>query len=156
MTPKEQRESFILEIAKGRSSSEALVVAGYDPKSASARMALMYLQSDEGQDELARMRTQMSLVRAEAKGRTSEDVIKDLREVYGMAIGYGDLKSALRALELEGKHRGTFAEKIEITGKVDIVNTIIAARKRVSLANRDVEDLEPEEPKALTVDDDFG
>lgn len=156
MTPKEQRESFILEIAKGRSSSEALVVAGYDPKSASARMALMYLQSDEGQNELARMRTQMSLVRAEAKGRTSEDVIKDLREVYGMAIGSGDLKNALRALELEGKHRGTFAEKIEIAGKVDIVNTIIAARKRVSLANRDVEDLEPVEPKALTADDDFG
>ena len=59
-------------------------------------------------------------------------------------------------MELEGKHRGTFAEKIEITGKVDIVNTIIAARKRVSLANRDVEDLVPEEPKALTADDDFG
>lgn len=153
MTPKEQRDAFILEVAKGRSASEALVVAGYDPKSASARMAVMHLQSDEGQDELARMRMQLSLTRAEAKDRTSDDVIKDLREVYGMAIGTGDLKSALRALELEGKHRGTFADKIEITGKVDIVNTIIAARKRVSLANRDVEDAQVKEPLAL---EDFG
>lgn len=155
MTPKEQRDAFILEVAKGRAASEALVVAGYDPKSASARMAMMHLQSDEGQDELARKRMQLSLTRAEANGRTSEDIIKDLREVYSLAIGTGELGHALKALEMEGKHRGTFADKIEISGKVDIVSTIIAARKRVSLANRDVEDAQVVSGKPILIED-FG
>lgn len=153
MTPKEQQEQFIVEIAKGRTENEALVAAGYDVKSASAKMAVMFLRSEKGQDVLARVRTQLALSRVEARDRTSEDIVQDLREVYGMAIADGDLKSALRALELEGKHRGTFADKIEISGKVDLVNTILAARKRVSLMNRDVEDAHVVEPIAI---EDFG
>lgn len=109
---------------------------------------------EKWQDALSRLRIQQTLAQGDAKNRTSEDVIRDLREVYGLAVGAGDLKNALRALELEGKHRGTFADKIEISGKVDVVNTILAARKRVSLSSRDIiEDAQVVETPAI---EDFG
>lgn len=157
MTPNEQRTLFLTEVAKGRRLEEALLVAGYDLHSAQAHMARAYLESPEGQAELRELRENHDYDEADdadaGKKRTSDDVIRDLREVYKKAMRDNDLKAALRALELEGKHRGTFADKIEISGKIDIAGTILAARKRVSLKNRlgEVEDAVTVEPEPAQV-----
>lgn len=155
MTPKEQRDNLVQFIAEGLGRAEALVQAGYELSSAQARMALMYLDGPEGREAVEKARMIMERDRVLTKDRTSDDVVDDLRALYQMSLKSGDLKTALRALELEGKHRGTFTEKIEVTGKFDLVNTILAARKRTSLKNR-MADAEEAEVVTKELDYDFG
>lgn len=154
MTPKEQREYFLRRLAQGSTELEALKEAGYDPRVASAKLALSYAHSIEGRAEIERYRAEEP--EKPVGERTAEDVLIDLRNTFKAAQRDGDHKAALKAIEMEGKQLGMFASKVEVTGKVDLVNTIIAARKRVSLARRDVEDAVVVEPKAIPAEFDFG
>ena len=149
MTPAEQKKTLAEWIAKGASNDDALAHAGYDAGTAAARMALSWLDTPAGKAEVKRASVSVRLSEVESsanRDRTDEDIIADLRDIYRMAVEAGDLKAALRALELEGKHRGTFADKIELSGKVDLVGIIAAARRRVALAdNSDVVDAQATE-----------
>lgn len=135
MKPTEQRKVLVERIAAGATPDEALLAAEYTPGTAAARMALAYLESSEGTNAIKRAKITQNLGLTEQADRTDADIIGDLRMVFGMAVDSGDLKSAIKALELEGKHRGTFTDKVEISGKVDVVNVIAAARRRVALEN---------------------
>lgn len=150
MKPAEQRKILVERIASGDKPEDALRAAGYETGTAAARMALAFLETSEGTIAIKRARITQALGVAEQETRTDADIISDLRMVYGMAVDSGDFKAALRALELEGKHRGTFVDKVEVSGKVDIVNIIAAARKRVALENKpsDVIDVDAKEKTA--------
>ena len=54
--------------------------------------------------------------------RNEDDVLRDIQDVGKEAREKGDLKSCLRALELEGKHYCMFTEKVqnEISGTLDV------------------------------------
>lgn len=41
-------------------------------------------------------------------GRGPQDVLRDIHQVADSALSAGDLRTALRALELEGRHLGLF------------------------------------------------
>lgn len=143
----EQRRILVERIAAGDTLEAAMLAAEFTPGTAAARMAITYLESSEGAIALKRAKITQNLGIAEQADRTDADIISDLRMVFGMAVEVGNVGAAIKALELEGKHRGTFTDKVEISGKVDIVNIIAAARKRVALENKpsDVIDVKAEE-----------
>jgi len=60
--------------------------------------------------------------RRQASIRGEQEVLEDIRSVGREAREKGDLKSCLRALELEGKHYCMFTEKVqnEISGGLDV------------------------------------
>lgn len=64
--------------------------------------------------------------------RDAADVIADIYEAYREAKAAGDLKTALKALELEAKHRGALVEKIELSTSIDLAAEMAAARRRLS------------------------
>lgn len=143
----EQRKILVERIAAGDTQEAALIAAGFTPDTVAARMALDYLKTSDGTIALKRAMITNHLGIAEQAERTDADVLSDLRMVYGMSIDTGDLKTAVKCIELEGRTRGMFKEKVEVSGKVDIVNIIAAARKRVALGNKpsDVIDVDAKE-----------
>lgn len=144
MTPIERRNKLAEALARGEDKETALLNAGYDPTTAAARMALSYFETPAGKKDIDKAAVSLRIGEVSKQlstgERTSEHVLADLRDIYKMAVDAGNLNAAIKVLELEGKHRGTFAEKIEVSGKVDLVGIIAAARKRVAM--EDVVDAE--------------
>lgn len=64
--------------------------------------------------------------------REVADVMADIYETYRRALAGGDLKTALKALELEAKHRGALVEKIEVNSSLDLASAITSARHRLT------------------------
>lgn len=67
-----------------------------------------------------------------AFARAPLDVLEDIRSAGREARDDGDLKTALKAYELEGKHLGMFKEKVEVSGAVDLCAALEEARQRVA------------------------
>jgi len=61
--------------------------------------------------------------RAAKVGRTAVEVLKDIQDLAKEAWRDGDLKTALKGLELEGKHLAMFTDRVEgkLTGQTVIV-----------------------------------
>ena len=82
-------------------------------------------------------------------GRTAAGVMADVYEVFAEARARGDLKTALKALELEAKHRGALVERVELSAGGDIADAIQAARRRLG------SDSDSEKPAELPTPDWF-
>jgi phage terminase small subunit len=58
--------------------------------------------------------------RAERLGRTVDQVLKDIYDVATAARANGDLRTALKGYELEGRHLGMFEDRLKVSGGVEI------------------------------------
>ncbi len=65
------------------------------------------------------------------KGRTEEEILQNLQEIADIALQNGDLRTALRCLEAEGKHLGMFTKKTEINADICISSILEDGVKRV-------------------------
>ena len=121
MTPKQQR--FVAEYLVDLNASAAARRAGYSGRTAN-RIATELLSKPVIAEAIIGGRQQL----AETTGRTVAAVMADIGRVRDdamQAITDPDTgaqtmlshKDALKALELEGKHLGAFAERMEVTGK---------------------------------------
>ncbi len=111
LTPKQ--EAFVAEYLISFNAADAARKAGYDPKSAVMR----------GRKLLADIRIAAAVAEAQkqpparppavADLRSEQDVLDDIRSVTREARDGGDIKTALRGLEVESKLMGMFKDKPE-------------------------------------------
>jgi phage terminase small subunit len=98
------------------SGTKAAVKAGYSVKSA-ARYGVELLNKPH----IAQAIAQSKAKRAEKLNRTAEDVLRDIVAVTNAAMRDKDRRSALKGLELRGKHLGMFVQKVEAEHSGELV-----------------------------------
>ena len=125
LTPKQQ--CFVAEYLVDLNATQAAIRAGYSERTANEQGARLLANVSVA----AAVALAMSK-RAQETGRTAVDVLKDIQDVTKEAREANDLKTALKGLEMEGKHLGMFKEKIEFSGDVDLITAINEGRKRVA------------------------
>ena len=108
----DKQQAFVAEFLVDLNATQAAIRAGYSEKTAYS----------QGQRLLKNVEVDAAIKaaqaeRAEKTQRTALDVLKDIQDVSKEARDGGDLKTALKGYELEGKHLGMFTEKHEHTGK---------------------------------------
>ena len=115
LTPKRKR--FVQEYLVDLNATRAALRAGYSAKTA-YRIGAELLQKTSVREAVALAQEEL----AARAGRRAEDVLGDIRDIGREARDGGDLKTALKACELEGKHLGLFKDKVETTlsGKLTI------------------------------------
>lgn len=150
LTPKQQR--FVEEYLIDLNATQAAIRAGYSKKTAGSigeenlkkpeiASAIQKAKAERSnrtqitQDEVLKDLCELRDICMGRKKIIVTDVIKDVREgtaktVKAEAIFF-EPTAANRSLELLGKHLKMFADKVELSGNVDIVNRIIEARKAV-------------------------
>ena len=122
-----KQQAFVAEFLVDLNATQAAIRAGYSEKTAYS----------QGQRLLKNVEVDAAIKaaqaeRAEKTQRTALDVLKDIQDVSKEARDGGDLKTALKGYELEGKHLGMFTERINLTGNLDLAVAIEEGRKRVS------------------------
>lgn len=154
----ERRALFLTEYLRDRNARQAAIRAGYSPKSA-GHWGIELLKVPEIAQRIeehdARLQDEAKIERAEVL-RWLRDVVerglqlKPLRDSRGEPLldiyerpiyKHVDAKSAIRALELMGKHLGMFTEKLEISGALDM-EALEEARQRVLAAQAQTPGLE--------------
>lgn len=123
MTPKQA--AFVDEYLIDLNATQAAIRAGYSEKTAqeqSSRLLSNVIVSQHIQKLMGE--------REKRVGRTADDVLRDIESVKADAMQrvtdrFGNLvmfdhSAALKALELEGKHRKMFTDKVEHSGGVEI------------------------------------
>lgn len=112
-----QMAEFVRQYLIDYKPKDAAIRAGYSPRSASNRADQIMRDPD-----VIKVLNMEKERRNEESRRNEQDVLKDIQEVCREAREKGDLKSCLRALELEGKHYCMFTEKIqnELSGGLDV------------------------------------
>lgn len=124
LTPKQ--EDFVLQYLVDFCGKQAAIRAGYSPRNAD-KLASQLLGNPRVRAAIDRARGE----RAARVERTALDVLRDIQEVTRQARDAGQYKVALRGLELEGKHIGMFAEKLDLSMDVQLSSVIEEARNRV-------------------------
>lgn len=112
-----KQAAFVAEYLVDMNATQAAIRAGYSEKSA-YRIGSELRQKTS----VAKAITQAQAKRAAKVGREAEDVLRDIQDVTKDARNAGDLKTALKGLELEGKHLGMFKEKVEadVSGEITL------------------------------------
>ena len=123
----DKQRTFVAEYLVDLNATQAAIRAGYSVKTAGS-IGEENLRKPEIQAAIAKAQAE----RAEKTQRTALDVLKDIQDVSKEARDGGDLKTALKGYELEGKHLGMFTERINLTGNLDLAVAIEEGRKRVS------------------------
>jgi phage terminase small subunit len=106
-----KQAAFVNEYLIDLNATQAAMRAGYSAKTANEQGARL-LTNVSVAEAVAKALTE----RAEKSSRTALDVLKDIQADTRSARQQGDLKTALRGLELEGKHLGMFVERRELSG----------------------------------------
>lgn len=108
----DKQQAFVAEFLVDLNATQAAIRAGYSVKTA-------YAIGEENlkKPEIAHAIAQAKAERAEKTQRTALNVLKDIQDVSKEARDGGDLKTALKGYELEGKHLGMFKERMEHSGK---------------------------------------
>ena len=122
-----KQQAFVAEYLVDLNATQAAIRSGYSEKTAGA-IGEQNLKKLEIAQAIAEARAE----RAEKTQRTALDVLKDIQDVSKEARAAGDLKTALKGYELEGKHLGMFTEKLQISGNLDLAVAIEEGRKRVN------------------------
>lgn len=117
MTPKQQ--TFVNEYLVDLNATKAAIRAGYSEKTANEQGARLLANVS-----VSTAIQQAQEERAEKLGRSAEDVLRDIQSLTKEARENGDLKTALKGLELEGKHLGMFKDKFDLTSSTEIEKTI--------------------------------
>jgi phage terminase small subunit len=115
LTPKQA--AFVAEYLIDLNSTQAAIRAGY-----SARTADRIGPELLGKTCVAAAILEAGQKRAAKLGRTAEDVVRDIQAVTAQAREEGDLKTALKGLELEGRHHGVFNDKLKLDADVHVLN----------------------------------
>jgi len=111
-----KQERFVAEYLIDFNATQAAIRAGYSKKTATEQGSrlLTYVKIaaaiKAGQDRLA--------IQVE---RSAVEVLKDIQEIAKEARRDGDLKTALKGLEMEGKHLGMFTDRLEAKLDGDLV-----------------------------------
>lgn len=106
LTPKQ--EMFCHEYLVDLNGAAAAVRAGYSEKTAN-RIASENLSKPDIMERV----TELKRERVEKVARTAQDVLNDIIAVTAQAREEGDLKTALKGLELQGKHFSMFTDKVQ-------------------------------------------
>ena len=121
-----RQRAFVAEYLVSLNATDAARKAGYSEWTANEQGARLLTKVS-----VAAAIAAAQAERAEKTGRTALEVLKDIQEVTVEAREGGDLKTALKGLELEGKHLGMFKEKLEISGALELAEAIREGRERV-------------------------
>ena len=122
LTPKQQR--FVEEYLVDLNGTQAAIRAKYSPKTANEQAARLLAKAS-----ISKAITTAQAERAAKTARTALDVLKDIQDVTKSAREEGDLKTALKGLEMEGKHLGMFDKQ---TTSVEPTNVQIIIKERGS------------------------
>lgn len=125
LTPKQA--AFVQEYLIDLNATQAAIRAGYSAKTANEQAA-QNLAKLSIQNAIAKAQTE----RSEKTGRTALDVLQDIADTAKEARAMGDLKTALKGFELEGKHYGLFDKKAPESNPNDadsLIKGIIEAMK---------------------------
>lgn len=109
-----KRAEFVRQYLVDLNGTQAAIRAGYSPKTA-RQQADQLLSKLDVREAVAKAQAE----KASEVGRTAQDVLKDIMECTTQAREDGDLKTALKGLELQGKHLGMFTDKLNLSGAVD-------------------------------------
>ena len=139
-----KQKTFCAAFARENNATAAARAAGYSAGCASGMGAKLM--------KIPEVLHEIDLIKAAAARRSCRgvaEVLKDLQDLIRRAREKGDLKTELKALELEGKHYGAFVDRVEVSGAVDLVASIKKARARLGyIDNSDIIDAVPVEPVA--------
>ena len=108
----DKQRTFVAEYLVDLNATQAAIRAGYSAKTANEQGARLLTNVS-----VAAAIAEAQAERAKKTQRTALDVLKDIQAVSKEAWRDGDLKTALKGFELEGKHLGMFTEKHEHTGR---------------------------------------
>lgn len=108
LTPKQA--AFVVEYLIDLNATQAAIRAGYS-ESRAGEIGYQLLQKTTISQAIEKAQAR----RAEKAERTALDVLKDIQSVTREAREGGDLKTALKGLELEGKHLGMFLNRVDMT-----------------------------------------
>lgn len=113
----DKQRTFVAEYLVDLNATQAAIRAGYSASNA-GKIGPELL----GKTRIANAVQEAKLQRAEKTQRTALDVLKDIQAVSREAWEGGDLKTALKGFELEGRHLGMFLDRVDntIKGKVEI------------------------------------
>lgn len=103
-----KQEQFCREYLVDLNATQAAIRAGYSPKTAN-RIASENLSKPDVMERVAELKRE----RADKVAVTAADVLKGVIEVTLLAREEGDLKTALKGYELQGKHIGMWTEKVQ-------------------------------------------
>lgn len=118
-----KRAEFVRQYLVDLNGTQAAIRAGYSPKTAYAQ-ANQLLNILEVKEAIAAGQSEKGL----EVGRTAQGVLKDIMECTAQAREDGDLKTALKGLELQGKHLGMFTENLALSGGVEFRGSITVRR----------------------------
>lgn len=103
-----KQEQFCREYLVDLNATQAAIRAGYSPKTAQEQASRL-LSNVIVVERVAVLKQE----RANKVARTAQDVLNDIIAVTTQAHEEGDLKTALKGLELQGKHLGMFTDKLQ-------------------------------------------
>lgn len=103
-----KQEQFCREYLLDLNATQAAIRAGYSPKTAQEQASRL-LSNVIVVERVAVLKQE----RANKVARTAQDVLNDIIAVTTQAHEEGDLKTALKGLELQGKHLGMFTDKLQ-------------------------------------------
>jgi phage terminase small subunit len=113
LTPRQKR--FVAEYLIDLNAKQAAIRSGYSAKTAEQQgPRLLGYAGIRDLIEASRKKQQERLE------RTADDIVRDIREIAAQARRSGDLRNALKGLELEGKRLGMFESRVRLGGDVSI------------------------------------
>lgn len=112
-------ELFAQNIAKGLSTPEAYVAAGF---SASAKTAHPYrlLAKDSLKQRIAELQTRNIAIQDQAIAVTTKSLMREAEEARVKAMELGQTSAAIQAIVAKGKLGGVWVERSEQTTKGDL------------------------------------
>ena len=119
MTLNEQQERFCQSYVLHRNASEAARAAGYSQEHA-ARQGHRLLQNEEIVERITELEQNLT---------TDVDVISEIEKQYEFAKANGHTNSAIKALELLSRIRGTQEEKEDMTDPVKLKEDLVKSAK---------------------------
>jgi phage terminase small subunit len=103
-----KQEQFCREYLVDLNATQAAIRAGYSPKTAQEQASRLLSNV-----MVAARISELKQERADKVAVTAQDVLKGVIEVTLLAREEGDLKTALKGYELQGKHIGMWTEKVQ-------------------------------------------
>ena len=114
LTPKQA--AFVAEYLIDLNATQAAIRAGYSAKTAKEQATRLLTNV-----HIASAIAEQTAKRAEKTARTALHVLQDIQRVTQAAEADGDLKTALKGLELEGRHLGIFNDKLNLNADVHVL-----------------------------------
>lgn len=126
-----KQAAFVREYLVDLNATKAAVRAGYSAKTANEQAARLLAKVSISQ-VIAKLQSE----RAEKTGRTALDVLTDIQNVTKDARSEGDFKTALKGLEMEGKHLGMFVDRVDLSNPDGTLKPAV-----INLSHLSVDDL---------------